>query len=248
MRTRRSQAGVTLIELTIAVTLLSVLSVAMLFAMRIGLLTFQKVDAKLMENRRVAGAQRILMDQIEGLMPVVAPCTGMEGGMGPKFSFFQGDSQSLRMVSAYSLQQGWRGQAQILEFAVIPGDKAAGVRLIVNELPFTGPANAGRLCNGFLPDPGLGISVPQFVPVQASASSFVLADKLQFCRLSYLTPNLQDPLLPPAWKPSWTLSGWPRGLRIEMAPLQADSSTLQPITMTAPIRLHLSPEIPYVDR
>jgi prepilin-type N-terminal cleavage/methylation domain-containing protein len=247
MRTPRSQAGVTLIEVIVAVTLLSVLSVAMLFAMRIGLLTFQKTNAKLMENRRVAGAQRILMDQIEGLMPVVAPCSGMEGGAGPRFGFFQGDPQNLRLVSAYSLQQGWRGQAQILELAVIPGDKGAGVRLIVNELPFTGPANAGRLCKGFVPDPVVGTPIPQFAPVEAAPSSFVLADKLEFCRFSFLTFDPRQPLTPPVWKPSWSMPGWPRGVRIEMAPLQADSSTLQPITVTAPIHLHLSPEIPYVD-
>ena len=246
MRTRRSEAGVTLIEVIVAVTLLSVLSVAMLFAMRIGLMTFQKANGKLMENRRVAGAQRILEDQIEGLMPVVAPCAGMEGGGGPKFSFFQGQPQILRLVSAFSLQQGWRGQAQILEMAVIPGEKGVGVRLIVNELPFTGPANAGRLCRGMVPDPEMGTPIPQFAPVEASPSSFVLADKLEFCRFYFLTPNRQ-PSLPPAWQPSWSMPGWPRGVRIEMAPLQLDSSTLQPITVTAPIRLHLSPEIPYVD-
>jgi prepilin-type N-terminal cleavage/methylation domain-containing protein len=248
MRTRRSEAGVTLIEVIVAVTLLSVLSVAMLFAMRIGLLTFQKANGKLMENRRVAGAQRILEDQIEGLMPVIAPCTGMEGGAGPKFVFFQGQPQSLRLVSAFSLQQGWRGQAQVLEMAVFPGEKGVGVRLIVNELPFTGPANAGRLCRGFVPDPDVGTPIPQFAPVEASPSSFVLADKLEFCRFYFLTADPRQPSLPPAWKPSWTMPGWPLGVRIEMAPLQLDSSTLQPITVTAPIRLHLSPEVPYVDR
>jgi prepilin-type N-terminal cleavage/methylation domain-containing protein len=246
MKTPRSQAGVTLIEVIVAITLLSVLSVAMLFAMRIGLLTFQKANGKLMENRRVAGAQRILVDQIEGLIPVVAPCTGMEGNLGIRFGFFQGDPQNLRLVSAYSLQQGWRGQAQILELAVVPGEKGEGVRLIVNELPYAGPANAGMLCKGFVPDPDLGIPIPQFGPVEASPSSFVLADKLEFCRFSFLTPNRQ-PFLPPVWKPSWSMTGWPRGVRIEMAPLRADSSTLQPITVTAPLRLRRSPEIPYVD-
>jgi prepilin-type N-terminal cleavage/methylation domain-containing protein len=248
MKTSRSQAGVTLIEVIVAVTLLSVLSVAMLFAMRIGLLTFQKANAKLMENRRVAGAQRILEDQIEGLVPVVAPCTGMEGSLGPRFAFFQGESQNLRLVSAYSLQQGWRGQAQILELTVIPGDKGAGVRLIVNEIPYAGPADAGRLCKGIIPDPNLGTPIPQFAPVEASPSSFVLADKLEFCRFSFLTADPRQPLTPPVWKASWTMPGWPRGVRIEMAPLQADISTLQPITVTAPIRLRRSPEISYVDQ
>jgi hypothetical protein len=82
--------------------------------------------------------------------------------------------------------------------------------------------------------------------VEASPSSFVLADKLRFCRFSFLTPDPR-PFLPPLWKPAWSMPGWPRGVRIEMAPLQADISTLQPITITAPIRLRRDPEIPYAD-
>jgi len=56
----RRTAGVTLMELLIAVMLLSLLSVGLLFALRIGLNTYSKAQGKLMDNRRVAGAQRIL--------------------------------------------------------------------------------------------------------------------------------------------------------------------------------------------
>ena len=44
----RRDAGVTLMEVLIAVTLLSLLSVGMLFAIRIGLSTFGKTNDKLM--------------------------------------------------------------------------------------------------------------------------------------------------------------------------------------------------------
>jgi len=33
-------------------------------------------------------------------------------------------------------------------------------------------------------------------------------------------------------------TGWPVAIRVEMAPLVADPSHLQPITVTAPIRIH----------
>ena len=78
----------TLLEVLIAVTLLSLLSVAMFTAMRIGLNSFVKADTRLMDNRRVAGAQRIVEDQIEGLMPVIATCVGAAGGgAGPRIPF-----------------------------------------------------------------------------------------------------------------------------------------------------------------
>jgi prepilin-type N-terminal cleavage/methylation domain-containing protein len=70
----RRESGTTLIEVLIAVTLLSLLSVGMLTAMRVGFMAFSKTNDKLMENRRVAGTQRVVQEQLEGMMPVVAPC------------------------------------------------------------------------------------------------------------------------------------------------------------------------------
>ena len=111
---RRPTAGVTLMELLIAVLLLSVLSVGLLFALRIGLNAYSKTQTRLMDNRRVAGAQRIVEDEIEGLMPVMANCVGAAGGAGPRIPFFQGEPDVMRLVSAFSLEGGWRGQISLI--------------------------------------------------------------------------------------------------------------------------------------
>ena len=243
---RGDRRGVTLIEVLIAITLLSALSVAMLFAMRIGLDTFGKVGDRLMLNRRVAGAQRILQSEIEGMMPVVAPCIVDGVPAGQAAPFFQGDSQTMRLVSTFSLQEAWRGRPQILEFAVIPGENDRGVRLIVNELPYTGPQGAGQLCLGYAPSPVTGAMGPRYAPVAANPQSFVLADQLEYCRLSYLSPAMQ-PGLPPAWTTRWAFNGWPMGVRIEMAPLAPDGSRLQPITAVAPVRMRRNFGVPYAD-
>jgi prepilin-type N-terminal cleavage/methylation domain-containing protein len=241
-----AERGVTLIEVLIAVTLLSMLSVAMLFAMRVGLTTFTKADAKLMEGRRVAGTQRILADEIEGMIPVVAPCSGKPEMAALKVALFQGEPETMRLVSAFSLQQGWRGQPQILEFTVIPGENGGGVRLVVNEIPYAGPLPAGKLCMGAAPDPETAVVLPKFAPVETGATSFVLADKLEFCRFSYLTPG-KPPDPTPVWKPKWTSRGWPRGIRVEMAPMTPDPARVQPVTVTAPLRFYRDPEIQYED-
>ena len=249
---RRNQSGVTLIEVLIAVTLLSVLSVAMLFAMRIGLNTFSKTNAKLMENRRVDGAQRILMEEIEGLAPVSAPCSGgpqdanFPQAAAPPINFFQGAPQTMRLVSTFSLQLAWRGVPQILELSVIPREEGRGVRLVVNEIPYTGPLSAGKFCVGFAPDALTGVVTPQFAPVLPGPQSFVLADQLAFCRFSYLSPAPQ-PGLPPVWTQAWSSIGWPRGVRIEMAPLEPDRTRLQPFTVIAPVRLRRTPGVAYGD-
>ena len=235
-----SESGVTLIEVLIAVTLFSLLSVGMLMAMRIGLSAFGKTDDKLMANRRAAGAQRILQEELQGMMPVLALCGASAGAPALRIPFFQGEAAAIRLVSTFSLQRGWRGQPQILELFVIPGEKQRGVRLVVNEIPYTGPAGAGELCTGVMV-----AGLPQFAPVNPSPQSFVLADQLAYCRFSFY--GFVEPGKPAVWLPAWPAKAWPLGVRIEMAPLETDASRIHPISVTAPIHFYRSPEIPYVD-
>jgi len=71
-----------------------------LTALRVGVNGMVKANARLMDNRRAAGAQRILEDQIAGFMPVVANC--VRGADRPcRLPFFQGEPQSMRFVSSY---------------------------------------------------------------------------------------------------------------------------------------------------
>jgi prepilin-type N-terminal cleavage/methylation domain-containing protein len=246
---RRGRAGVTLIEVLIAVTLLSALSVAMLLSLQVALQALHKTDEKLLANRRVAGAQRVLQQELEGLVPVQPPCLGRQDLATSKFVFFQAEPQAMRLVSTFSLQQGWRGPAEILEMFVIAGEGGRGVRLVVNETPYT-PAEAGRACADMTQDPALGWVI-HFTPVAATPKSFVLADELAYCRFSYLvsppSPPRQPQFLPPQWMASATGTGWPVAIRVEMAPIEADPSRLQPVTVTAPIRIHRSWQIQYQD-
>jgi prepilin-type N-terminal cleavage/methylation domain-containing protein len=232
MKRSRSRAGVTLIELLVAVTLFSMLSVAMLYAFRIGLMAYSKTQNKLMDNRRVAGAQRILLQEIQNLVPVVAPCRGVPG---PKKGFFQGEAQSMRLVSTFSLQGASRGTPQILEIFVSPMENGEGVRLLVNEIPYTGPEAASQLC-----------SSAGYSAVSAEGKSFVLADRLAFCRFTYQSIPLEvTPEI--VWGPKFPPGTWPRAVRIDMAPMHPDPSRLQPISVTAIIRVHRSPEVEYGD-
>ncbi len=229
MRASRA-AGVTLVEVLIAVTLLSLLAVGMLYSMRVGLMAFSKVDTSLMRNRRAAGAQRVVEDELAGIVPVVTPCGG------GKILFFQGEPQTMRLISTFSLQQGWRGQPQILELFVIPGENGDGVRLVVNEIPYDGPLSASQVCTGD----------GHFAPVVAGPNSFVLADKLASCQFQYLTAP-DNPSDPAIWQPFFKSKLWPYGVRIQMAPLEPDPSRLQPITATVPLFLYRNPEMQYAD-
>jgi len=236
------RAGVTLLEVLLAMTLLSLLVVGMATAMRVGLSALAKTNTKLMANRRVVGAQRVLEAELEGLIPIRTVC-GLAPG-GARIGFFEGEPAAMRLVSGFSLQQGWRGQPQIVEIFVIPGE-SQGVRLVVNEIPYFGPLSAGRLCVGMGVDALTGQPAANFAPVQPGPKSFVLADQLAYCRFAYYTRTL--PNLPATWRPKWGLATWPAGVRVEMAPLEPDPSRVQPITIVAPLRMYRSSEIDYVD-
>lgn len=234
IRARSRNSGMTLIEVLIAITLLSLLMAGMLWAMRVSLTSLGKANDRLTANRRVTGAQRILEQQIAGLVPVAAVTLGQGGFPGPKVAFFQGEEQSMRFVSTYSLREGSRGVPRILEFQVIPGDEG-GVRLIVNERPYTGPPSAGVVVVGRGPGPeGIG-ALTHFQPIEIGPNSFVLADKLASCHFLY-----QEMLPKPEyqrWTALWVKDKLPDGIRIEMLPSDPDPVRLKMMTITAPVHV-----------
>lgn len=243
MMRRNCEAGVTLMELLIATTLLSLLSGGIVVALRVGLSAMNKADSKLMANRRVASVERILEQQITSVIPVTADCRAATDAPPSRIVFFQGEPASMRLVSAYSLQESGRGRPMILEFQVIPGENGRGVRLVVNEHLYTGPAGAGLFCTGMGTDPLTGGPAPQFVPIQIGGGSFVLADKLAYCRFSYRdlvpAPELER------WVERWIKPVLPSAIRIEMGPLVPDPSRLEPVSLTIPIRVTRLPLEPY---
>ena len=162
---RRRESGFTLMELLISMTLLGMLAAGIMIALRVSLSAMDKADSRLMANRKVAAVERILEQQVAGIMPVRAECA--PSGVAPpsRIAFFQGEPQTMRFVSSYSIQEGARGYARILEYQVIPGDQGQGARLVVNEILYAGPRSTGLLCRGLAPGVD-GTPVPQFVTVQ----------------------------------------------------------------------------------
>jgi len=242
---RRGEAGVTLIELLVAVTLFSLLSLGMVLALHVGLGAYSRTESKLMDNRRVVGAQRILQSELEGLVPAFAMCGAGQGGNGTRAVLFQGAPDSMWLVSTFSLSAGWRGQPQLLRLFAMPGDEG-GVRLLVNEIPYTGAAGAGHYCAGTMPVPNSISRLALMIPMPAGPQTFVLADKLAYCRFSYYTPNNQL-YQPPTWQTEWAAKGWPLAIRIEMAPAETDPSRVQAISVTAPLHIRRNAEKVYTD-
>jgi prepilin-type N-terminal cleavage/methylation domain-containing protein len=233
---RQSQRGITLIELLVAITLLSLLSAGMLMAIQIGLSTMGRTNTFFANTRRALSVDRIVTEQVAGFVPTPGFC--QPGGESPpqRVVFFQGDMETMRFVSTYSLQEAGRGLPRILEFQVMPGEDGEGVRLILNEHLFTGPFSTGPFCTGMAPDPVAGVPVVQWLPVRISQRSFVLADKLAYCRFSFKEQMPGD--LPDRWLPRWVKDLTPAAVRIDWAPLRPDPSRLQLPPVTLPFRVN----------
>lgn len=238
----RTERGVTLLELLIAVSLMAFLSLGVLYSMRVGIDALDKTTSRFRGNRRVLGVDKALAAQVGGLLPVTVDCIGEGGG---KAVMFHGDPQSMRFVTSYSLEEGARGYPKLLELTVIPGAEGRGYRLVVNERPWAGPFSLRGVCVGMRSNPELGQSGPRFVPIATGPGSFVLADRLAAVRFLY-RETLPAPIFE-RWTPVWIANKLPTAIRIEMAPLDEPGAGLRVLTSTFPIRITANPMYLYAD-
>lgn len=225
----KSERGFTLIEMMIAVTLVAAISTTMLFAIRTALITLQKTDDRLMSNRRVVSVERILGSELGGVMPVIGTCAD-----NSTMPVFNGNDQTLHLITTYSLAEGARGYPHVLELQVLPAD-GGGVRLIANEFLYTGPYATAPLCaaSSFR----AGVPMPQ---------SFVVADRLAYCHISYQD---RDPatFMGTVWLPQWTKPSLPAAVHVAMAPLIPDPARLPLVSVTVPIHIYRDLNVPYTD-
>lgn len=220
------RAGMTLLEVLIAVSLVALLSVGMLYSVHAGLGSVASINRRVDNLRKGSGAQRILEQQFAALMPVVAPCgCAVPEARVAQAYFFEGRPNVMRFVSAYSLQEAGRGHPKILELFTIPTPDSKGIRLVVNEVPYFSPYSAGALCLPPVPDPTGGPGVLGFPPPQPTPQSFILADRLSQVSFAYQEPIREAPFV--QWMPQWIRAdALPSAVRIDMTPLNANSSRL----------------------
>ena len=222
LRSRHGERGVTLIELMIAVSLTAVITVGLLFALRTSIVAYEKTSDRLHSNREQLGRNQILSRELGGAMPVMSACGTSN------VPYFFGAPDSLRMISSYSIAEGFRGYPQILEFQT-RRSSSGGLQLVVIEHPYTGPASTAPLCGS---SDAFGFS-------GTDAEPFVLADDLAACTFSYLgIPNPLASKQEANWTATWTSSNsLPLGIKVEMKPRAEPGGGLPSVTVTAPIHV-----------
>ena len=243
----RRQRGVTLIEMLVAVTLVSLLSSGLMYAMRLGLNAMEQTNRKFTDNRRALGSLRVLNQQFAAIIPAQVSCKGTSLGGDLAPVFFRGARNSVQFVTAHTLEEAGRGYPRIVEYFVIPGDAArgGGFRLVMQESPYTGPQSLSAYCSGTGMDPLHRAPVSLLRPPTLGARPFVIADQLAYCRFSYQRVHpvtfLRD------WADAHAGAALPAAIRIEMAPLRPDAARVQLSTTTIPLRVTRNTYEAYAD-
>lgn len=230
MRNRR--AGLTLMEVLVAIALLSLLSVGILMALRVGSSAWERATSSLMLDRRIATANAIFHAELEGILPAWAEFENPLTKAPTAVTFFQGEPASMRFVTSYSLESGPRGGLRLVELQVTTAER--GKRVLLNEQPYGGPRSAGRVVVGAPQDRETGRMRLLFAAIEARPSSFIIADELEGCSFSY-RPQIM-PGEPERWEPAWSnVFQLPSAVSIQITPRQG-SARLRPVTVTVPIR------------
>jgi prepilin-type N-terminal cleavage/methylation domain-containing protein len=221
----RGERGFTLMELMISITLVAAIATGMLMAMRGGLLSLNRIQTRLEENRQALGIQRILTLQLEGAMPVKTNCSGQNSPFA-----FRGTGAALQMVSTFSISEGTRGYPHIVEYQVVP-DAGGTLKLMVYERLYTGPASTAVFC-------GDGLTI------QGSPQFLMAAGRLAYCRFSYHQIDPDSRFRSGVWVPAWGSPDLPSAVRIEMAPAAPDATRLPVLSVTAMLPTNRSIEDP----
>ena len=186
-------------------------------AMRTSLLAYRKNQPAAAGRPPHDGTcNRALARQIGGVMLVMGFCSSLRGVRRDRVPVFNGDPQSVRFVSSYSLAEGARGYPRLVEYQVAP-DPNGGVRLLMNERIYCGPASSVPLCvnRTFLPSSS-----------RRNPSKWRKARLLpDWCTRE---PTPYSPV-GGAWLPVWNQPNLPRVVRIEMASLDPNPARL-PVT------------------
>ena len=221
-----------LIEITVAVALLGLLSAGIFTAFQVGASSWQSTRDRLMLDRRIATANAILHGALNGIVPIQAEVPPGRDQSGRRFAFFQGEPLAMRFVTTYSVTQGVRGGLLITELQVVRYER--GLRVLLNQSPYLGPRSAGFFVSGFARHPESGRQRPLFIPIRPRATSLIIVDELQDCRFAFLEerPGFERPT---RWVPEWmNLLELPEAVAIHVT-ANGGETRLRPISVIAGI-------------
>ena len=193
--------GVTLIELLVAITLLGLVSLALLFSLRIGSSAWQRANARMAADRRVVAAAELLSNQLADAQP-----RRVFWGLPERpvsFVYFEGAQDRLRFLTGYSLAARARGGLWLAEYSIersTPGGEAGTCSLLYNEWPFRVDSDVASTVREAGYDTVSGRLAVEFSPSARDPQPRELYRNLEKCSFEYL---IEPPQKDAYWGPRW---------------------------------------------
>jgi len=223
---QHAEHGFTLLELLVSMTVVSLLATTVLFSWRIAAGAWGRASQLVENQRRVAAAHQVLEGQIAEMVSY-APWRRQ----GIADVFFQGEGQTARFLSHYSLTHRARSGLYRIEYQI--AEAGDGTRqLLMNEVPAPNPEESGLLLVGTEQNPqGL---LRHFAPFERKPETRVLLDELSEAHFEYYRPA--GPWGPGSWLAEWFGRGneLPRAMAIRLTP-KAGNGSLPPVSIVAAI-------------
>jgi prepilin-type N-terminal cleavage/methylation domain-containing protein len=226
----RLQRGVTLIELLVSITIVGLLAATALIAWRVSVSAWERAEARLEHDRGVLAVHQLVAEQIASMTPYQVQL--QQRG---RLLFFQGEPETARFVSRYSLTHRAASGLYMVEYHVVEqrnGSLEGAKQLLLQETPLSWTGQVAATVAGI--DNESGILRMRFVPFEAGPAIVVLAEGLAECRFEYYIPAANRQ--PGGWvdRVAELGSELPRAIRIQMA--ARESANLEPVTIAATIR------------
>jgi prepilin-type N-terminal cleavage/methylation domain-containing protein len=192
----RSQHGVTLIELLVAMTLMGFVSLGLVFTMRVGITAWQHGDARLAADRAVVAAGDLIATQ---LADARARYVGwMEPDHRTSFLLFDGGADVLHFLTRYSVATRERGGSWLAEYW-FERNARNECRLLYNEFPFRSDEDAAAVVAGITVDRE-GRQLVQYRAPHAGPNTRILYTGVHDCAFEYLIEPSAEPVY---WGKFW---------------------------------------------
>lgn len=189
--------GVTLLELLVAISLLGMVSLGILFGLRIAISAWQKGNARMAADRQVLAAGELFAQQVANARPRVVILGTREHPI--RLFYFQGGPDRLRFLTATSMAGRSRSGLWVVEYS-FRHDDGGRCKLTYNEWPFADDLDAAPTVAGVFEDPVTHQPVVRFAEPATTPQTRDLYRDLGGCGFEYLT---QRPREEPRWEPAW---------------------------------------------
>jgi general secretion pathway protein J len=181
---RRGDAGFTLLEVVLAITLFAVLAAILYGAFSVGQRAMEKTEAVFDGNQRFRATVDLLGSYIRSAYPYRA--SPQDGAV-----FFTGEEARAEFVSAFSLAQGGKGMAKIRIYAEA-GRSGAQVVILEEQAP---------------------VRLEQEKTMATISNTLVLRERISGFRLAYLEPQEETEIWLERWDQD-EHPGLPRAVRL----------------------------------